>query len=146
MSLLTQFHCSKRGQRARASAEPSQRLKYAGFLQSEPQTSTPLETSLPAVFARPGPGDDPPEARLSAQPLLRPEWTVAALSQRAQSCWAPMISGRVIATKGFDATDGVLRVAIRDQVGSVVKRLRREGAIENLGAGRASKWKLANGA
>src|SRR3984893_12830046 len=53
------------------------------------------------------------------------------------------IAGRVIATKGFDGTDAILRAAVRDQVGSIVKRLHREGAIENIGAGRASKWKLA---
>jgi len=53
------------------------------------------------------------------------------------------IAGRVIAAKGFDAGDALLRAAIRDQVGSIVKRLHREGAIENVGAGRASKWKLA---
>ena len=53
------------------------------------------------------------------------------------------IAGRVIAAKGFDAADGILRMAIRDQVGSIVKRLHRESAIENSGAGRASKWKLA---
>jgi hypothetical protein len=52
------------------------------------------------------------------------------------------IVGRVIATKGFDTTDSMLRAAIREQVGSIVKRLHREGAIENIGAGRASKWKL----
>jgi len=52
------------------------------------------------------------------------------------------IAGRVIAAKGFDATDGMLHAAIRQQVGSVVKRLHRECAIENAGAGRASKWKL----
>ena len=53
------------------------------------------------------------------------------------------IAGRVIAAKGFDAGDAILRAAIREQVGSTVKRLHREGAIENIGAGRASKWKLA---
>jgi hypothetical protein len=52
------------------------------------------------------------------------------------------IAGRVIAAKGFDTGDAILRAAIRAQVGSVVKRLHREGAIENIGAGRASKWKL----
>ena len=36
-----------------------------------------------------------------------------------------------------------LRAAIREQVRSTVKRLHREGTIENVGAGRASKWKLA---
>jgi hypothetical protein len=53
------------------------------------------------------------------------------------------IAGRVVAVKGFDAGDAVLRAAIREQVGSTVKRLHRNGAIENSGAGRASKWKLA---
>jgi hypothetical protein len=54
------------------------------------------------------------------------------------------IASRVIAAKGFDAGDAILRAAIREQVGSTVKRLHREGAIENIGAGRASKWKLAD--
>jgi len=49
---------------------------------------------------------------------------------------------RVIVAKGFDAADGILHAAIREQVGSTVKRLHREGAIENIGAGRASRWKL----
>jgi hypothetical protein len=56
------------------------------------------------------------------------------------------ISGRVIAAKGFDAGDAILRAAMRQQVGSTIKRLHRTGAIENIGAGRASKWKLASGA
>ena len=53
------------------------------------------------------------------------------------------IAGRVIAAKGFDAGDAILHVAVREQVGSTVKRLHREGAIDNIGAGRASKWRLA---
>jgi hypothetical protein len=44
----------------------------------------------------------------------------------------------VIAAKGFDAGDAILRAAIRDQVGSTIKRLHRNGAIHNIGAGRAS--------
>ena len=35
------------------------------------------------------------------------------------------ITGRVITAKGFDAGDAILRAAIRDQVGSTVKRLHR---------------------
>jgi hypothetical protein len=54
------------------------------------------------------------------------------------------IAGRIIALKGFDTADAILRSAVRDQVGSTVKRLHRGGAIENVGAGRASKWKLAD--
>jgi hypothetical protein len=53
------------------------------------------------------------------------------------------IAGRMITAKGFDAGDAILRAAIREQVGSTVKRLHREGATENIGARRASKWKLA---
>jgi hypothetical protein len=37
-----------------------------------------------------------------------------------------------------------LRAAIREQVGSTVKRLHRQGATENIGAGRASRWRLAS--
>jgi hypothetical protein len=54
------------------------------------------------------------------------------------------IAGQVIAAKGFDAGDAILRAAIREQVGSTVKRLHREGMIANTGAGRASRWKLVN--
>jgi hypothetical protein len=53
------------------------------------------------------------------------------------------IAGQVIAAKGFDIGDAILRAAIREQVGSVVKRLHRHGAIEIIAAGRASKWKLS---
>lgn len=56
------------------------------------------------------------------------------------------IAGRVIAAKGFDAGDAILQAAIREQVGSIVKRLHREGAIEKVGAGCASKWKLVGDA
>jgi hypothetical protein len=54
------------------------------------------------------------------------------------------IAGRVIVAKHFDTGDIILRAAIREQVGSTVKRLHKQGAIENVGAGRASKWKLEN--
>ena len=54
------------------------------------------------------------------------------------------IADRVVAAKGFDAGDAILHAAIREQVGSTVKRLHRNGTIENIGAGRASKWKLAD--
>jgi chromosome condensin MukBEF MukE localization factor len=46
--------------------------------------------------------------------------------------------------KGFDRGDTILRAAIREQVGSTVKRLHRGGLIHNIGAGRASRWKLAD--
>jgi hypothetical protein len=53
------------------------------------------------------------------------------------------IACKVIASKGFDTKDSILRAAIRQQVGSTVKRLHRGNAIENIGAGRASRWKLS---
>ncbi|SRR5260370_26163945 len=56
---------------------------------------------------------------------------------------ADEIAGRVIAAKGFDAGDAILRAAIREQVASTVKRLHGNGAIANVGAGRASKWSLS---
>jgi hypothetical protein len=41
------------------------------------------------------------------------------------------IVGRVIAAKGFDSSDAILRAAIRE----TVKRLHRSGTIDNVGAG-----------
>jgi hypothetical protein len=52
------------------------------------------------------------------------------------------IAGQVITAKGFDAGDAILRDAIRDQVGDVVKRLHRRGEVEKTGRGRALQWKL----
>jgi hypothetical protein len=52
------------------------------------------------------------------------------------------IASRIVAAKGFDAGDAILRTAIREQVGSTVKRLHRAGTIENIGRGRATRWKL----
>jgi hypothetical protein len=38
----------------------------------------------------------------------------------------------VIAAKGSDTDDAILRAAIREQVGSTLKRLHRSGAVENI--------------
>jgi len=54
------------------------------------------------------------------------------------------IAGRVIAAKGFDVGDAILRSAIRQQVGSIVKRLHHRGTAEPTGRGRASRWRLAD--
>ena len=56
---------------------------------------------------------------------------------------ADHIAGQVIAAKGFDASDRVLRAAIADQVGQVLKGLRKRGTVERIGIGRGAKWKLA---
>jgi hypothetical protein len=45
--------------------------------------------------------------------------------------------------QGLRRGDAILRAAIRGQVGSIVKRLHREGTIENIGAaaqGSGSLW------
>jgi hypothetical protein len=49
----------------------------------------------------------------------------------------------VIAAKGFQVDDAILRAAVRLQVKTVAQRLRREGTIENIRKRSASKWKLA---
>jgi hypothetical protein len=54
------------------------------------------------------------------------------------------IAGWVIAVKGFDTGDSALRAAIRQQVGSIVKRLHRRGTAEPIGRGRAARWRLAD--
>ena len=52
------------------------------------------------------------------------------------------IAKDVIAAKGFDPGDGILRSAIRDQTGDIIKRLHRDGTIEKIGAGRSVRWRL----
>jgi hypothetical protein len=47
------------------------------------------------------------------------------------------LTRQVIAAKGFDPADGILRAAIRDQVADIVKRLHRRGEVEKIGRGRA---------
>jgi hypothetical protein len=77
---------------------------------------------------------------------IRPHVTTL-LAQRCGSHPEPRadmddIASRVIAAKGFDAGDGILRAAIRDQVGDVIKRFHRRGEVEKIGRGRATRWKL----
>jgi hypothetical protein len=53
------------------------------------------------------------------------------------------IAEQVITAKGFDPADGILRAAIRDQVGDITKRLHRRGEVEKIGQGRGSRWKFS---
>ena len=53
------------------------------------------------------------------------------------------IARHVMAIEGFDPADSILRAAIRNQAGDVIKRLHSRGEVRKIGAGRASKWKLA---
>lgn len=52
------------------------------------------------------------------------------------------IAEQVIAAKNFEAADAALRAAIRKQVISTLKGLRRRGTIERIGAGRGARWRL----
>jgi hypothetical protein len=42
----------------------------------------------------------------------------------------------VIAAKGFDPADGILRAAVCGQAGYILKRLYRRGEVEKTGQGR----------
>jgi hypothetical protein len=68
---------------------------------------------------------------------------LAALRTASEPLSTDDIAGQVIAAKGFQADDAILRAAVRLQVKTVAQRLRREGTIENIGKRSASKWKLA---
>jgi hypothetical protein len=53
------------------------------------------------------------------------------------------IAGRVVDGKRLDAGDSILRAAIRDQVVTTLRAFRKRGTVEQMGLGRAARWKLA---
>jgi hypothetical protein len=55
------------------------------------------------------------------------------------------IAGQLTVAKGFDAADSILRAAIRDQALTILRALRKRGTVEQIGLGRGTRWKLANG-
>jgi hypothetical protein len=58
---------------------------------------------------------------------------------------ADEIAGQVIAAKGFDVTDSMLRGAIREQALTTLRAFRKRGTVEQLGLGRGVRWNVANG-
>jgi hypothetical protein len=60
--------------------------------------------------------------------------------------WKPQstddLANSVIAAKGFDAADSVLRAAIRDQALTALRAFRKRGAVEQMGLGRGVRWRL----
>jgi hypothetical protein len=56
------------------------------------------------------------------------------------------LAGRIIAAKGFDADDAALRKAIGEQVLALLRSFRKCDMVEQIGLGRAVRWKVANGA
>jgi hypothetical protein len=53
------------------------------------------------------------------------------------------IAAQVIVAKGFETADNTLRAAIRDQLLMVLRTARKRGTVEQMGLGRAMRWKLA---
>jgi hypothetical protein len=80
--------------------------------------------------------DEPPDFALS-----NPSISLAVMLRTAagELLSTDAIARRVIAGKGFDAGDAILRAAIREQVGSTVKRLHRDGTVELSGRGRGAR-------
>ena len=54
------------------------------------------------------------------------------------------ITAQVIAAKGFETADATLRVAIRDQLLTVLRAARKRGTVEQVGLGRGVRWKMAS--
>jgi hypothetical protein len=54
------------------------------------------------------------------------------------------LAASVIAAKGFDAGDAVLRKALGDLVKATLAAMRRRGVVEKIGPGRGVRWKLAD--
>lgn len=56
------------------------------------------------------------------------------------------IAARVIAAKGFDVADSVLRKSISEQCVTLLRSLRKRGTVDQIGLGKGIRWKSANGA
>lgn len=68
---------------------------------------------------------------------------LATLRTAAEPIGIEEISRRVVIAKGFDPGDASLHGAIRESLRPIITRLHKQGTIEGVGGGRASKWKLA---
>jgi hypothetical protein len=53
------------------------------------------------------------------------------------------IASHIIAAKGFDAADAVLRKAISEQCVVLLRSFRKQSTVEQIGLGRGLRWKLA---
>jgi hypothetical protein len=52
------------------------------------------------------------------------------------------IASHVIAVKGFNAGDAVLRKVISEQSLALLRSFRKRGTVEDIGLGRGVRWKL----
>jgi hypothetical protein len=53
------------------------------------------------------------------------------------------IVGKLVERKGFDAADAVLRGALRSQLLTALRSMRKRGVVEQSGLGRGVRWKLS---
>jgi len=65
-----------------------------------------------------------------------------AFRDAAEPLSVPDIVGCVIAAKGFDAGDRVLREALTTLVKATLNPMRRRGVVEKIGQGRGVRWTL----
>jgi hypothetical protein len=52
------------------------------------------------------------------------------------------IANQVLAAKGFDAADAIMRAAVRKQALTILRAYRKRGTVEQTGLGRGVRWKL----
>ena len=55
------------------------------------------------------------------------------------------IVASIVERKGFDTADSVLRGALRAQLLTALRSMRKRGAVEQSGLGRGVRWRLTNG-
>jgi hypothetical protein len=53
------------------------------------------------------------------------------------------IINQVLAAKGFEAADAVMRAALRKQAVTMLRAHRKRGMIEQTGLGRGVRWKMS---
>jgi hypothetical protein len=52
------------------------------------------------------------------------------------------IINHVLAAKGFDAADAVMRAALRKQALTMLRTYRKRGTVDQTGLGRGTQWKM----
>ena len=57
---------------------------------------------------------------------------------------ADEIVGQVLAAKGYDLADAVMRGTVRKQALMMLRTYRKRGMVEQTGLGRGMRWKLAH--
>jgi hypothetical protein len=53
------------------------------------------------------------------------------------------IASQVLAAKGYDAADAIMRGAVRKQALTILRAYRKRGTVEQTGLGRGLRWRLS---